>query len=73
MLQAVLHGKSKTKHEEDTLTSSVFGLLVLLPDPVLWEILRRATDGQLPRMAERFRTMPSGRTGIMKEPAIRAL
>lgn len=48
MLQAVLHGKSKAKHEEDTLTSSVFSLLVLLPDPVLWEILRRATDGKLP-------------------------
>lgn len=49
MLQAILHNKfgkaislGYFKGIEDTLTSSVIGLLQYLPDSVVWEILRGA-------------------------------
>lgn len=47
MLQALLHKKLKNSFEnphfrpsEDTLTSSVLGLMQYLPDAVFWELLR---------------------------------
>lgn len=49
MLQALLHSKLKDSfHDphfspsEDTLTSSVFGLLQYLPDKVFWDVLRNS-------------------------------
>lgn len=49
MLQALLHSKLKASFEnpsftpsEDTLTSSVWGLLQYLPDDTLWQIVRKS-------------------------------
>ena len=49
MLQALLHSKLKASFEnpsfspsEDTLTSSVFGILQYLPDDTLWQIVRNS-------------------------------
>lgn len=49
MLQALLHSKLKASFDnpsfrpsEDTLTSSVFGILQYLPDDTLWQIVRNS-------------------------------
>ncbi len=59
MLQALLHSKLKASFEnpsfspsEDTLTSSVFGILQYLPDDTLWQIVRNSCGEGLENLPE---------------------
>lgn len=59
MLQALLHSKLKDSFEntsfspsEDTLTSSVFGILQYLPDDTLWNIVRNSCGEEKENLPE---------------------
>lgn len=59
MLQALLHSKLKASFEnpsfrpsEDTLTSSVFGILQYLPDDTLWNIVRNSCGEGMENLPE---------------------
>ena len=59
MLQALLHSKLKDSFEnpsfrpsEDTLTSSVFGILQYLPDDTLWNIVRNSCGEGMENLPE---------------------
>ena len=58
MLNALARGKYKLRSElkEDTLTSSVLDYLLLLPDSMIWEILRNSNpkNSELPKQLGRL-------------------
>ena len=56
MLQAVIHNKSTVDICEDTLTSSVIGVMQFLPDDLFWSLLAEScgTLSQLPKTAGRI-------------------
>jgi hypothetical protein len=42
MVSSIQYGKANISLKEDTLTSSVFDYLLLLPDSLFWEIIKKS-------------------------------